>query len=89
MAVDKPSCYVEDRLDATDLIPWQSSKNTVAEIDPCNDERVDKTRCNRDGQRAYNKSNATKLVETQTHQSVDMVCHEQAFVKVHPEIANR
>ena len=45
VAVDKPRCYVEDRLDATDLIPWQSSKNTVAEVDPCNDERVDKTRC--------------------------------------------
>ena len=87
--MDKSRCYVEDRLDTTDLIPWQSSKNTVAEVDPCNDERVDKKRCNRDGQRASNKSNATKLVETQAHQSVDMVCHGQAFVKVHPEIANR
>ena len=86
--MDKPRCYVVNRLDATDLIPWQSSKNTVAEVDPCNDERVDKTRSNRVGQRASNKSNATKQVETQAHQSVDMVCHGQAFVKVHPEIVN-
>ena len=89
MAVDKPRCYVEDQLDVTDLKSWQSSKNTVAEVDACNDERVDKTRCNRDGHRASNKSNATKSVETQAHQSVDMVCHGQAFVKVHPEIVNR
>ena len=87
--MDKPRCYVENRLDMTDLIPWQSSKNTVAEVDSYNDEGVDKSRCNHDGQRASNKSNATKLVETRAHQSVNMVCHGQAFVKVHPEIANR
>ena len=87
--MDETRCDVKDRLDSTELIPWQSGKDTVAEVDPCNDERFDKTRCNRDGQRASNNSNATKEVETQANQPVDMVCHVQAFVKVHPEIANR
>ena len=38
MAADETRCDVKDRLDSTELIPWQSGKDTVAQVDPCNDE---------------------------------------------------
>ena len=67
MAADETRCDVKDRLDSTELIPWQSGKDTVAEVDPCNDERVDKTRCHRGGQRTSDKSDTTELVEARKH----------------------